>query len=396
MPWSLRNRSVSAALATAAVLTPLLTSSGAPAQAVQRPAAVSATTTVTPSVTAAAVLPTAVACTTPICGVTRVATENDIPWGLATLPDGSVLYTRRDAHDVVRLDPRTGRRTRAGVVPGARSTGGEGGLLGLAIAPTFARDPWVYLMHTTAGDNRIVRMRYAAGKLVPSTTQVLVKGILRSRFHNGGRLRFGPDGMLYAATGDASVDGYAQVLSGRGSLNGKILRMTPTGAVPPGNPFGTLVWSYGHRNPQGLAFDARGRLWEQEFGNDVMDETNLVVRGGNHGWPQCEGTSSRSGSGCRARGLVAPKRTYPTAIGSCSGLTIVREAVYVACTRGTRLYRGVITGSSLTGVRPYLVGTDGRLRTVEPAPGGLWLTTSNDRDSRPGNSAERILRVRLR
>ena len=144
--------------------------------------------------------------------------------------------------------------------------------------------------------------------------------------------------------------------------------------------------------PARLAFDAQGRLWEQEFGNSVMDETNLIERGGNYGWPACEGTSGT----CGTAGFIAPKRTYPTSEGSCSGIAIVRDALYVACLRGTRLYRGVISGTSLTNVQPYFVGTYGRLRTVEPAPsGGLWLTTSNtgDKDSVPNNSNERILHV---
>lgn len=345
---------------------------------------------------AAASVTTAAACSTPICGTTVVATDPDIPWGLVNLPDGSVLYSRRDAHEIVRLDPATGTKTVVGRVPNATSTDGEGGSMGLAIASDFATDPWLYIMHTTASDNRVVRIRYTAGALDTTTTDVLLSGILRNKYHNGGRLRFGPDGMLYVATGDAQNGNYAQALTGTGALNGKILRMTREGDVPSDNPFGSYVWSYGHRNPQGLAFDSQGRLWQQEFGNSVMDETNLVVKGGNYGWPQCEGTS---GSGCGAAGLIAPKRTYSTADGSCSGLTVVGSALFVACGRGQRLYRAEISGSSLVNVQQYFVGTFGRLRTVEPAPGGdLWLTTTNtgDKDSVPNNSNERIIRVDLR
>lgn len=344
---------------------------------------------------AAATVTTGATCGSAICGVTEVATDTDLPWGLVTLPDGSVLYARRDAHDVVRLDPATGAKRTVGAFADARSTDGEGGLMGLAVAPDFAADPWLYVMHTTATDNRVVRVRYVNGSLDVASTQVLLSGILRNKYHNGGRLRFGPDGMLYVATGDAQNQNYAQALTGTGALNGKILRMTRTGGVPADNPFGSYVWSYGHRNPQGLAFDSQGRLWQQEFGNSVMDETNLVRRGGNYGWPQCEGTS---GSGCGNAGLVAPALTYSTATGSCSGLTVVRDVVYVACGRGSRLYRAVIAGDRLTDVQQYFVGTYGRLRTVEPAPGGdLWLTTTNqgDKDSIANNSAERIFRLDL-
>ena len=111
--------------------------------------------------------------------------------------------------------------------------------------------------------------------------------------------------------------------------------------MPSDNPFGNYVWSYGHRNPQGLAFDSQGRLWEQEFGNSVMDETNLIVKGGNYGWPACEGTVRHAAA---PPGYIAPKRTYPTSEGSCSGIAIVRDALYVACARGARMYRAVISG----------------------------------------------------
>jgi len=331
------------------------------------------------------------ACTTPVCGVTQVATETDIPWGLTTLPDGSILYNRRDAHDIVKLNPVDGSKTTVGTVPNVQSTDGEGGLTGLAIAPTFATDHWLYIMHTSPTDNRIVRIQLVGDKLQPDTEQVLLKGILRNKFHDGGRLRFGPDGKLYAATGDAQNGDNAQNKNG---LNGKVLRLNPDGSVPADNPFHNYVWSYGHRNPQGLAFDAQGRLWEQEFGNSIMDETNLIVKGGNYGWPKCEGTAGQ----CRTAGFVAPKATYTTASGSCSGLAIVRGMLYTACQRGTRMYRWAISGDKLTVGHQYFTGVYGRLRTVEPAPdGGLWLTTTNagDKDSVPNNSNEKILHVAL-
>lgn len=331
------------------------------------------------------------ACTNPVCDVRQVATDTDIPWGLVTLPDGSVLYTRRDAHDIVRLNPTTGAKTTVGTVPNVQNTDGEGGLLGLAIAPSFGSDNWLYIMHTSPSDNRIVRIKLTNDRLDLGSEQVLLSGILRNKFHDGGRLRFGPDGKLYASTGDAQNGDNAQ---NRNGLNGKVLRLNPDGSIPGDNPFGNAVWSYGHRNPQGLAFDSQGRLWEQEFGNGIMDETNLIVKGGNYGWPACEGTSGT----CGTAGFLAPKRTYPTSEGSCSGIAIVRDALFVACERGTRLYRGAISGSSLTNVQQYFVGTYGRLRTVEPAPdGGLWLTTTNqgDKDSIANNSNEKILHVNL-
>ncbi|MEV1117780.1 PQQ-dependent sugar dehydrogenase [Actinosynnema sp. NPDC049800] len=330
------------------------------------------------------------ACATALCSVTRVTTETDLPWGLTTLPDGQVVFGRRDAFEIVRLDPATGTKTSLGRVPGAAGTDGEGGVLGLAVAADFTADPWLYVMHTTSTDNRVVRIRYTDGALT-GTPQVLLTGIPRNKYHNGGRLRFGPDGKLYIATGDGQNGDWAQ---DRANLAGKVLRIDPDGTVPSDNPFGTPVWSYGHRNPQGLAFDSQGRLWEQEFGNSVMDETNLIVRGGNYGWPTCEGTTGD----CDEPGFIAPKHTYPVAEASCSGIAVVRDALYIACLRGARLYRAEISGDDLTNVQQYLNGTYGRLRTVEPsADGGLWLTTSNrgDKDSIAGNSNESILKVQL-
>ncbi|GAA3636372.1 PQQ-dependent sugar dehydrogenase [Kineosporia mesophila] len=334
---------------------------------------------------------TGATCSNPVCAVTQVTTDTDIPWGLVTLPDGTILYNRRDAHDIVRLDPNTGTKTTVGTVPNVESTDGEGGLMGLAVSPSYATDHWLYIMHTSPTDNRIVRIKLTDGKLDTGSEQVLLSGILRNKFHDGGRLRFGPDGKLYASTGDAQNGDNAQNTA---SLNGKVLRLNEDGSVPSDNPFGNYVWSYGHRNPQGLAFDSQGRLWEQEFGNSIMDETNLITKGGNYGWPACEGTSGT----CGTAGYIAPKRTYSTADGSCSGITVVRDVLYVACARGTRLYREVISGSELTGVQIYFNGTYGRLRTVEPAPdGGIWLTTTNngDKDSIANNSDERIYHIAL-
>ena len=335
------------------------------------------------------------ACVNPICSVTQIGTDTDVPWGLVTLPDGKILFSERDTQNVVRLDPLTAQKTTVGKVPNVQGTDGEGGLMGLAISATFTSDSWLYVMHTSPTDNRIVRMKYVNGALDTSTLQVLLSGILRNKFHDGGRLRFGPDGKLYASTGDAQNGANAQNTSG---LNGKVLRLNADGSVPSDNPFGNYVWSYGHRNPQGLAFDSQGRLWEQEFGNSVMDETNLITKGGNYGWPNCEGTASQAGSGCATTGYIAPKRTYGTGEGSCSGIAIVRDVLYVACERGARLYRAAISGSNLGTFQAFFVGTYGRLRTVEPSPdGNLWLSTSNlgDKDSTPNNSDEKLFKVLL-
>jgi glucose/arabinose dehydrogenase len=336
----------------------------------------------------------------PFCAENQIATDNDVVWGMVTLPDGTILYARRDSHEIESLDPRTGAKKLVGTIPNASSTNGEGGVMGLEINPvSFATDHWLYVMHTTptntTNDNRVVRFDYVNGTL--SNEKVLVSGIIRNTFHNGGRLRFSPDGrFLFIAAGDAHSGANAQNLS---NLNGKILRINPDGSIPADNPFHNAIWSYGHRNPQGLAFDPLGNLWEQEFGDNTMDETNLITKGGNYGWPGCEGThTTGNGKPCGTAGFIAPKHTYPVAQGSCSGIAIVHNVLYVACERGMRLYREVISGNSLTNVQAFFVGTFGRLRTVEPThDGNLWLATTNggDKDSTPNNSNNKIFKVIL-
>ncbi|MFD0592339.1 PQQ-dependent sugar dehydrogenase [Catellatospora coxensis] len=219
----------------------------------------------------------------------------------------------------MRMDPATGQATPLGTVPGGVRAGGDGGLVSLAVASTFARDRWVYVLYTTATDNRIVRLRLRGDELDGGSMQSLVVGIPRGKLHNGGRLRFGRDGKLYAALGDA---GNPRLAQDQRSLAGKVLRFNPDGTVPSGNPFGGYIWSLGHRNPQGLAFDARGRAWVQESGDGLTDETNLIVKGGNYGWPACEGTEGPAaptrGTSRRSR---PSRRTTAAAVAWCSCAT---------------------------------------------------------------------------
>jgi len=265
------------------------------------------------------------------------------------------------------------------------NSGGEGGLLGLAASPRFAADGLVYAYHTSSSDNRIVRFRLdSLDRPAPILTGIPVSGI-----HNGGRLAFGPDGMLYAGTGDASTRGRSQDL---GSLGGKILRMTPDGKPPADNPVkGSLVYSRGHRNVQGLAFDPAGRLFASEFGQNRFDEVNRIVAGGNYGWPEVEG----AGGAPRFRD---PLVTWATSESSPSGAAIAGGALYVAALKGERLWRIPLDGRGGLG-RPeaLFVGDFGRLRHVALAPdGSLWLLTSN-RDGRgdPVADDDRILRIPL-
>jgi glucose/arabinose dehydrogenase len=317
--------------------------------------------------------------------VTQITTSTDVPWGLEFLPDGSALMAERDTFNITRVT-RDGQKTTVGKVPNGSGTGGEGGNLGLELSPTFATDNWVYVYHTTSSDNRVVRMKYTNGSL--GAPEVLLNGIPRNRFHNGGRLRFGPDGKLYIATGDAQNSANAQ---NRNSKGGKILRINADGTIPSDNPTaGNPLWSWGHRNVQGLAFDSRGRLWASELGNSAQDELNLIVKDGNYGWPNCEGS-------CSDPRFINPKRTWSTSSNSPSGIAIVRDTIFMAALVGQRVYRMTINGDSVSAPTSHFQGTYGRLRTVEPSPdGGLWLTSSNgDKDSTPNNSNTKILHVEL-
>jgi glucose/arabinose dehydrogenase len=194
-----------------------------------------------------------------------VASGLEAPWGLAFLADGSALVSERDSARILQIAPGAEPRVVA-AVPGVAAEG-EGGLLGLAVSPEFASDQLVYAYLTTQRDNRIVRFRLGGGQ-----PEVLLEGIPKAGIHNGGRIAFGPDGMLYAGTGDAAERGNAQ---DPGSLGGKILRLRPDGGIPADNPDpGSPVWTLGHRNVQGLAWDGQGRMFATEFGQNRVDEAN--------------------------------------------------------------------------------------------------------------------------
>ncbi|MET8078533.1 PQQ-dependent sugar dehydrogenase [Streptomyces sp. NPDC005303] len=311
-----------------------------------------------------------------------------IPWGVFWMPDGkSALVTERDDFRVLKVT-KDGTKTQVGTVPNAVTTNGEGGLLGVAVDPKWETNHHVYFMHTASEGNRVVRMTYDGTTL--SEYKVLLQGIKKNRYHNGGRLAFGPDGYLYVSTGEAQTPDLAQ---DKNSLNGKILRMTTNGDPAPGNPFGTYVYSLGHRNPQGLAFDRNGRLWEAEFGNSSKDELNLIKPGANYGWPICEGT-------CSTAGMTNPKATWNVSEASPSGIAIVRNVVYMASLRGERLWRIPINGDSESVGTPtaYYVGTYGRLRTVTKVPGAdqLWLSTTNcDNNGGAADGSDKIFRVTI-
>jgi glucose/arabinose dehydrogenase len=334
---------------------------------------------------AAGVLAAAAACDAPAQepATRTVATGLQVPWGLAFLPDGGALVSERVTGRIWRIDPNGSKRV-VMRVPGVATNAGEGGLLGLAVSPSYARDRLVYAYLTTRRDNRIVRFRLG-GAVHPILT-----GLRRGVIHDGGRIAFGPDGKLYAGVGETGDRGLAQ---NRRSQNGKILRMNANGSVPADNPFkGSRVWSWGHRNVEGLAWDGSGRLWESEFGQDRFDEVNLIRRGRNYGWPVVEGRGSTHGGR-----FVNPLVTWPTDQASPSGDAVAGGDLYVATLQGQCLYRIPIEGTRLGTPVRLLAGRFGRLRTVVRAPdGSLWVTTSNrDGRGRPRPGDDRIIRVAI-
>ena len=305
-----------------------------------------------------------------------------VPWGVAFLPDGDAIVTERPTGRVYRVFRRGGRRL-IGRLQVAND--GEGGLLGCAVPPSFARTRWVYFHLTRTSGSLVVRRKYVGGSLGPP--HVVLDGIPYAPYHDGGRLAFGPDGMLYVSTGDAGRSDNAQ---DKASLSGKILRIRPDGSVPPGNPFGNKVWSYGHRNVEGLAWDRRGRMWATEFGESTRDELNRIRPGRNYGWPNVEGGD---GPGPYADPFV----TWPTPECSPSGVAIAGGRAWVGALCGESLWAVWITGPKAGRKARYFHGRFGRIRTVQRAPDGtLWITTSN-RDGRgePGPTDDRVIRIRI-
>ncbi len=314
-----------------------------------------------------------------------VATGLTSPWSVVLLAEapGEALVSERDTGIVQHL-AADGHLTPLGTVPGV-AHGGEGGLLGLALLDDDGR--WLYAYLTTASDNRIVRMRLGADLALGAPNEVLT-GLAKAGNHNGGRLAFGPDGMLYATVGDAAVPDRAQ---DRSSLNGKILRMTPEGEVPDDNPFpGSFVYSLGHRNPQGLAWDDAGQLWAAEFGQNTWDEVNRIEAGGNYGWPIVEGRGE-------VEGYLDPVVQWPTSEASPSALSYVDGTFFLAALRGERVW--ALHPMSDGGLDPvaWFTGEFGRIRDVLPAADGtLWFVTNNtDGRGDPGPEDDRILSVRL-
>lgn len=314
-----------------------------------------------------------------------VAQNLKTPWSISFLPDGDMLVTER-AGRLLRI----GDDRQVTAIEGVRETS-EGGLLGVTLDPEFAVNQRLYLYYTTNSasglTNQVDRYRLAGVRL--SDRQVIIEAIPAASNHNGGAIAVGPDDKLYITTGDAARPELAQ---DRQSLAGKILRLNLDGSIPKDNPFGNAVWSYGHRNPQGVAWDGDGQLWSVEHGpsgpETGRDELNLIERGGNYGWPEITGDET-------AAGMIAPLvQSGSSDTWAPAGLTYLDGALYFAGLRGQALYRATPkTSDSVTLERLY-AGKYGRLRAVTAHQGKVYVSTSN-RDGRgnPADEDDRILRV---
>lgn len=369
----------------------------APAPTVSSSPAVSPTTSPTPTPTPTPAIRDVP--TVAVTSVTELVTGLDVPWGIDFLADGRAVVTLRDEKRLILVGP-DGAVTPV-VGPGADEVAAatvprsEGGLLGVVVLPgatAAAADLAIYL--TSSDDNRVLRATLTGDTL--GATRPILTGIPKGRYHNGGRLAVGPDGMLYVTTGENYERTPAQDPA---SLRGKVLRVTPDGAPAPGNPDpASPVWTMGHRNVQGIGWAPDGRVFASEFGQDTWDELNVLVPGANYGWPDVEGFG---GAGA---GYVDPLVTWSTDEASPSGIAVTDEGVYLAALRGQRLWRVPLhplpAGAAPTdpaGVGEPQVVLDGwgRLRAVEIAPdGSLWVLTSNNDDYGAGGG-DRILRVTL-
>ncbi|MFN3188526.1 MAG: PQQ-dependent sugar dehydrogenase [Candidatus Paceibacteria bacterium] len=317
----------------------------------------------------------------------EVIVENlSVPWGIVFLPDGDLLVTERSGRLV-----RIGNNSQIIEVNGV-SAQGEGGLLGIALHPQYEENSLLYLYMTKEDGsgliNQVERYKLENNELV--NREVILANIPGARNHDGGRIAFGPDGYLYIATGDAGNPSSAQDTN---SLAGKILRVSVDGDIPSDNPFGNAVYSYGHRNVQGITWDDQGQLWATEHGRSGLlsglDEINLIEIGNNYGWPEVEGDETGEGYIAPALHSGASETWAP------GGIAYVNGSLVFVGLRGETVYVTSVSGIEVGEIERHLVNDYGRLRTVKVSPDNqLYILTSN-RDGRgsPTTSDDLIIRL---
>lgn len=318
-----------------------------------------------------------------------VAKNLEIPWDIAFLPDGNMLVTERTG-SILKMKPDG---TSVEISTAAIRKNGEGGLLGVTLHPKFSQNHLVYFYMTAPGqngntENRVERYKFENNQL--SDKKLIISGIPGAIYHDGGRMEFGPDGLLYITTGDATKPAIAQ---DKKSLGGKILRLGDDGSIPKDNPFGTAIYSYGHRNPQGLAWDSAGRLWETEHARSGalsgLDEINLIKPGANYGWPDIEGDKVKTG-------MVTPEWNSGASVTwAPASLVYLKGNLFFGGLMGESLYKATLKDDKVVEVKSYFKGEFGRIRTVRLGPDGmLYLTTSNqDGRGTPTEDDDRIIKV---
>lgn len=310
----------------------------------------------------------------------------DTPWSMVFLPDGDMLVTERSG-----TVKRIGENGQAFPISGVNETS-EGGLLGLALHPQFSENNHVYLYFTTAVGGLQNRVdQYVLHDDTLTHKRTIIGGIPAANNHNGGGIAFGPDEKLYITTGDAAQGRLAQDTR---SLAGKILRMNDDGSTPSDNPFGNLVWSYGHRNPQGITWDAEGRMWSVEHGPSGMDggsgqdEINRIEKGVNYGWPTIRGDQTADGM----RRPVAHSGVSET--WAPSGVAFADGSLFFAGLRGQSLYQAIINDDASVSLKRHFTSEYGRLRAVAVQDDVVYFSTSN-RDGRgtPAATDDRIFQA---
>lgn len=318
---------------------------------------------------------------------TVLATGLDTPWSIAFLPDNNILITERPG--TLKLLDTKGNLSLVSTIEKVKEIG-EGGLLGITLHPHFSTNHYIYLYYTYSsnGDNtlnRVVRMTYEDQKLTDE--RIIVDSIPGASNHNGGRIKFGSDNYLYITTGDAENPSQAQ---DKNALGGKILRVTDGGEPAPGNSFQNRVFSYGHRNPQGLAWDSQGQLWETEHGPSGLetgnDEVNTIESGKNYGWPTIRGTQTREG-------MVSP--IIESGFGNAwapGSLAYLNGNFYFSGLKGQTLYKFDPNSKKLS---EYLNTEYGRIREVITGPDGMLYITTSNKDGRgvPEENDDKVIRV---
>jgi glucose/arabinose dehydrogenase len=329
----------------------------------------------------------------------------DTPWDLTWGPDDHIWVTERPGI-ISRVNPANGEIAEVGRIDVVEVS--ESGLMGMAFHPDFPDEPYIYVAHSYGSRsnirNRLIRLRYDGARL--GEPEVLLDDIPGNRNHDGARLAIGPDRLLYMTTGDAGRADRAQDLT---SLAGKVLRLTLDGEPAPGNPFGSLVYSYGHRNPQGLVFHPEtGVLYSAEHGPRDNDEVNRIERGGNYGWPDvhgmCDGDVRGESEFCRDNDVVGSIAAWTPTEGVCGADLYYSDAIpgwrnslLVTSLRGATLFRLKLSQDGMEVVEQESLFRNrfGRLRDVLVGPQGeVYIATSN-RDGRgsPDSEDDRILRI---